>query len=228
MALRFLEHPDAGNRAPSVAVTRSVLALIAVERGQPAFARGHAEKAKDAAGGVGISRSWVGAHASVALGVVLAAEGRLAEAERQLSSAEHLFLDEVATLNHAWLLVLLARVRVRRGRLDEAEAALRDARAELDELGDSGRVPAEADDARRELETARARARSGEVLEPPSEAELAVLRLLATDMTTREIGEHLFLSPHTIRSHRRALYHKLGVTSRADVIARATALGLLE
>ena len=65
------------------------------------------------------------------------------------------------------------------------------------------------------------------MLELPSEAELAVLRLLATDLSTREIGEHLFLSPHTIRSHRRALYHKLGVTSRAEAIARATALGLL-
>ena len=66
------------------------------------------------------------------------------------------------------------------------------------------------------------------MLEPPSEAELAVLRLLATDLSIREIGERLFLSPNTIRSHRRALYHKLGVHSRADAIARATALGLLE
>jgi LuxR family maltose regulon positive regulatory protein len=79
-----------------------------------------------------------------------------------------------------------------------------------------------------ELETARAQARSGTVLERPSEAELAVLRLLAGDMSTREIGQHLFLSPNTIRSHRRALYHKLGVHSRAEAVARATALGLLE
>jgi DNA-binding CsgD family transcriptional regulator len=55
-----------------------------------------------------------------------------------------------------------------------------------------------------------------------------VLRLLASGMTTREIAERLFLSSNTIRSHKRALYHKLGVHSRPDVIARATALGLLE
>jgi hypothetical protein len=55
-------------------------------------------EAKDAAGAVGISRSWVGAHASVALGVVLAAEGRLAEAERQLSSAEPPTEAELAVL----------------------------------------------------------------------------------------------------------------------------------
>ena len=53
------------------------------------------------------------------------------------------------------------------------------------------------------------------MLEPPSGAELAVLRLMATDLSTREIGERLFLSPNTIRSHKRALYHKLGVHSRS-------------
>ena len=84
-----------------------------------------------------------------------------------------------------------------------------------------------ADEVERELEAAKARARGGEVLEPPSEAELAVLRLLVTDLSAREIGERLFLSPNTIRSHRRALYLKLQVHSRPEAIARATALGLL-
>ena len=51
---------------------------------------------------------------------------------------------------------------------------------------------------------------------------------MATDLSTREIGEHLFLSPNTVRSHRRALYRKLGVHSRAEAIARATALGLVD
>ena len=55
-----------------------------------------------------------------------------------------------------------------------------------------------------------------------------MLRLLAGELSTREIGERLFLSQNTIRSHRRALYQKLGVHSRADAVARATALGLLE
>jgi LuxR family maltose regulon positive regulatory protein len=66
------------------------------------------------------------------------------------------------------------------------------------------------------------------MLELPSAAELAVLQLLATELSTREIAERLFLSANTIRSHRRALYQKLGVHSRTDAVARATALGLLE
>ena len=61
----------------------------------------------------------------------------------------------------------------------------------------------------------------------PSEAELAVLRLLATDSSMREIGAELFISSNTVRSHTRALYRKLGVGQRADAVARGQALGLL-
>jgi LuxR family transcriptional regulator, maltose regulon positive regulatory protein len=56
---------------------------------------------------------------------------------------------------------------------------------------------------------------------------LNVLRLLATDLSIREIAERLFLSANMIRSHERGLYRKLGARSRPDAVARATALGLL-
>jgi len=228
VALQVLRHPEIDQRVPSLAHAHATLAFIAVARERLAQARGHAEQAKAVAGRIGTTRSWLGANACAALGAVLAAEGNLVEGERELATAEHFFEDEVPTLDHAWLLTLLARVRIRRGRLDQGEATLRSARDDLEELPDSGIVPALADDVERELERARAHARSGEVLEPPSEAETAVLQLLAGDLTTREIGERLFLSPNTIRSHVHALYAKLGVHSRADAIARATALGLLE
>lgn len=228
VALRALEHPDIERRVPSLVVARSTSALVAVEHGRLRAARSQAEKARAAVGEIGTSRSWLGANASVALGSVLAAEGALVEAERELAGAERFFRDDVATLHDAWLLCLLARVRVRRGRLDEAEETLRFARAVLDELADAGFVPALADEVARELELARSRARGGELLEPPSAAELEVLRLLTTDLSTREIGERLFLSPNTIRSHRHSLYRKLGVHSRAEAVARAETLGLLD
>jgi LuxR family maltose regulon positive regulatory protein len=131
-------------------------------------------------------------------------------------------------VHDAWLLVLLARVRCRRGRLAAAAAALASARTELAELADGGRIPALADEVGLELEELAARAGNGEVLETPSNAELAVLRFLATDLSTREIGSELYISPNTVRSHARSIYRKLGVNSRTDAIARAAALGLLE
>ena len=148
LALQVIAHPDINHRAPSLTHARTTLALVALERGRLASARRDAEQAKAAVGRIGTSRSWLGANASAALGAVLAAEGSLVEAERELATAEHLFRDEVATLHQAWILVLLARVRARRGRIDEAEATLLSAQESLE-------------DARRLWASSRARAGSG-------------------------------------------------------------------
>jgi LuxR family transcriptional regulator, maltose regulon positive regulatory protein len=228
LALEAVEQPEAEHRPPGHALARVVLALVATARGQRDTARLHAERARALVGGIGSSRSWLGAQAAAALGVVNADAGDLHQAEPQLVHAEHFFRDEVATVQHTWLLLLLARVRCRRGRLEEAEQTLRSALSAFAELGDVGRVAALAIDVEEELEDAKARAAGGELLEPPTKAELAVLGLLATDLTVREIGEKLFLSPNTVRSHTRALYRKLGVNSREDAVARADVLGLLE
>lgn len=54
-----------------------------------------------------------------------------------------------------------------------------------------------------------------------SHAEQRVLRLLASDLSLSEIGRELFLSANTVRTHKRAIYRKLGVTSRLDAVKAA-------
>ena len=227
-ALRVLEHPEINRRTPSLLHAHATLALVAVGEGRLPLARAHAEQASEAVGQLGMSRSWLGASASAAMGIVLGAEGKLAEAERELATAEHFFRDDVPTMHHAWLLVQIAQVRTRRGRLDRAAEALSLVRDALVELPDAGALPGLVVEVERELALAGERASTGAVLEAPSQAELAVLRLLATDLSTREIGEHLFLSANTVRSHARVLYRKLGANSRAAAVARASAMDLLE
>ncbi len=56
---------------------------------------------------------------------------------------------------------------------------------------------------------------------------MTVLQLPASDLSARQIGEKLFPSPNTIRSHTRSVYRKLAVNPRADAVARAETLGLL-
>jgi LuxR family maltose regulon positive regulatory protein len=63
--------------------------------------------------------------------------------------------------------------------------------------------------------------------EPLSERELAVLRLLAGDLSQREIGAELFVSFNTVKSHTRTVFRKLGVASRAEAVERAREQGLL-
>jgi LuxR family maltose regulon positive regulatory protein len=227
-ATRAIEHPDIDRRPPGHAFARSTLALVAAGRGRVELAREHAATAKRIVGRVGNSRTWLGANAAVAVGSVLMAEGHIVEAERELSYAEGFFDDEVPTVHHAWLVALLACARCRRGRIDRAQSGLAAARREMAALADVGRLRVIVDDLERDMGYARTRADSGELLTAPSHAEAAVLRLLVTDLSAPEIAAKLFLSPNTVRTHIRAIYRKLGVSSRAEAIARATAHGLID
>ena len=65
------------------------------------------------------------------------------------------------------------------------------------------------------------------LIEPLSERELDVLRLLATDLDGPDIARRLFVSVNTMRTHTRSIYAKLGVNSRRAAISRAEELGLL-
>jgi LuxR family maltose regulon positive regulatory protein len=59
-------------------------------------------------------------------------------------------------------------------------------------------------------------------------AELRLLPILSTPLTFREIGERVFLSPHTVKTQAISIYGKLGASSRSEAVERAIELGLLE
>jgi LuxR family maltose regulon positive regulatory protein len=65
------------------------------------------------------------------------------------------------------------------------------------------------------------------MVEPLSERELEILKLIAEGLSNREIGERLYLALDTIKGHNRRLFDKLQVNSRTEAIARARELGLL-
>jgi LuxR family maltose regulon positive regulatory protein len=60
-----------------------------------------------------------------------------------------------------------------------------------------------------------------------SERELAVLRLLSSQLSLREISNELYVSLNTIKTHARNIYAKLRVSSREQAVIRARELGLL-
>ena len=65
------------------------------------------------------------------------------------------------------------------------------------------------------------------LVDPLSRSEIQVLRYLSTNLSTPEIARELSLSVHTIRTHVRHLFAKLGAHGRTEAVARARALGLL-
>jgi LuxR family maltose regulon positive regulatory protein len=66
-----------------------------------------------------------------------------------------------------------------------------------------------------------------DLIEPLSEREREVLRLVAEGLSNREVATRLFLSLNTVKGHTRNIYGKLGVHSRTQAVARARALGVL-
>jgi LuxR family maltose regulon positive regulatory protein len=60
-----------------------------------------------------------------------------------------------------------------------------------------------------------------------SERELEVLRYLAAGLTYPGIAERLIISVNTVRHHVKGMYSKLGVSSRAEALARAREMQLL-
>ncbi len=65
------------------------------------------------------------------------------------------------------------------------------------------------------------------MVEPLSERELEVLRLLRTDLSGPEIARELMVSLSTVRTHTQNIYAKLGVNNRRAAVRRAEELDLL-
>lgn len=65
------------------------------------------------------------------------------------------------------------------------------------------------------------------LIEPLSERELEVLRLLTTHLPHAEIAEKLFISINTVRSHVKNIFSKLNVHNRIEAVQRAEELGLI-
>jgi len=65
------------------------------------------------------------------------------------------------------------------------------------------------------------------LVEPLSQRELEILKLITQGLSNREIGERLFLALDTVKGHNRRIFDKLQVQSRTEAIARARELDLL-
>lgn len=67
-----------------------------------------------------------------------------------------------------------------------------------------------------------------ELIEHLSEREIDVLQLLAQGLPRQEIAATLVLSPHTVKTHIRNIYSKLGVHNQMQAVAKARGLGLID
>jgi LuxR family maltose regulon positive regulatory protein len=208
----------------AVVTALAVLSLIAADQDDPA-AVSLARRAVATAEAQGVSFEPLSGIVYLALGRVLARQGELAEAEVQLGRALELFEVDSMGLHRTLALLVLASVRHGRGDLPGARALADQAHKLVEQSTDPGVLPSVLEQAEEALGSRPHRPLP--VAVPLTERELAVLRLLPTQLTTREIGRELAVSPNTVRSHVQAIYRKLQVNSRAEAVAHARQLGLL-
>jgi DNA-binding CsgD family transcriptional regulator len=60
-----------------------------------------------------------------------------------------------------------------------------------------------------------------------SQRELQIIRLSAEGLKASEIAERLFLSVHTVNTHRQRIYAKMNVKSVSDMLRKSRELGII-
>lgn len=69
--------------------------------------------------------------------------------------------------------------------------------------------------------------RNRELIEPLSERELDVLRLMTRGMANKQIAGELFITEHTVKFHVRTILGKLGAANRTEAVTLALQRGLV-
>jgi LuxR family maltose regulon positive regulatory protein len=204
------------------------LALIAAESGQLAEAEHQIRRTTGAGTYLTGGEHFVNAIVSLAAATILDVRGDRAAAADAADLAVSLARKGGGILELAKALVVRANILEDLGDHETAAASRNEASALL-------RGCADADIAQTVLTSARRRKclavsprnQQDTVAEELTAKEQEVLRLLATRLSRREIGQRLYVSLNTVKTHQRALYRKLGVENRAAAVARARELGLL-
>jgi LuxR family maltose regulon positive regulatory protein len=66
-----------------------------------------------------------------------------------------------------------------------------------------------------------------EMIESLTDRKLAVLRLIATGLSNKEIAQRLIVSIHSVRNHTANIFGKLQVENQVQAVERAHTLALL-
>jgi LuxR family maltose regulon positive regulatory protein len=141
-----------------------------------------------------------------------------------LELSAHLAGEEAPSYWRAHALVHLSAARHRVGDDEGAHDALAQARAALDVLPDTGALGALCDETDAGLRQ-RSR-RDGYLGQELSAAEFRIFRRLVDGLSVSDVAHELWLSPNTVKTHRRNIYRKLGASNREELARRAAEIGV--
>lgn len=204
------------------------LALISAERGQLADAERQIRRASGSSRDLAQGEHFVDGMVALAAAELLAMRGDAAAAVAAADMAVMSARQGGAILEVAKALLVRAEICEHLGDHQAAKAILEEAGTLVRGSADAGIAPMMLASAERSADVAVSSRHEGwPVGEELTPKELEVLRLLATRLSRREIGERLYVSLNTVKTHQRAVYRKLGVEHRGAAVGRARELGLL-
>jgi LuxR family maltose regulon positive regulatory protein len=220
-----------GAADPAIQLTAmSIAALVAIAEGRPAEGSALADVALRIADD-GLEDTPQASLAYLAVAAAWAEQGRLEEARRELLRALQSRRRWLGMSPWPTMEIMFRLAAVLHGLGDDAGAAtLAD---EIDYGLTSLPDGAEAQRARLELLRDRLGGRPGTQpvgggqVQGLTNREMTVLHMLRGNMAIAEIAQELELSSNTIKTHTRAIYRKLAVSTRPAAVTRARELGLL-
>jgi LuxR family maltose regulon positive regulatory protein len=176
-----------------------------------------------------LQQYWMGSFAHLAKGRLLGQQRKTSGAQAELTRAVTLARRGVGVVGLAYVLVTVAEARRELGDRRSAIELVREARELSAHAPDPGTlVPRLLDKAERSLRlVSQLHGSRLVIVEELTVREAAVLRLLPTGLSAREIGQELGVSRNTVKTHSKNLYRKLGATGRREAVARGRELGLL-
>ena len=216
----FTEASDQAPEVPQWLVAASSLAyrsLIAGLRGEQSEQGRLAKSAIELAEAQSIDDD---GEAYLALGQYLAARGDLDAARPEIERGLRVLRSFGQPLDLAHALILQASLLQALGEHAASTAAAAEAAARMDECPDPGILTQRLGALRRPTPG------PAQKDVPLTARELAVLRLLASPLSEREIARELYVSHNTIHSHTKSIFHKLDVSARAGAVAKGRTLGL--
>jgi LuxR family transcriptional regulator, maltose regulon positive regulatory protein len=201
------------------------LGLIEADRGAPDEAGRLGREAIRLSESPGFREHFAVMIGHLAIGRGAALSGRLEDAELEIRRALELAHRGAGRLEIAAAELALAGVLQLRGDVEGARRASRNARTILGACPEIGTLRRGLAAVERGVSASPGADRGGG--EELTERELAVLRMLPTDLSRREIADALYVSPNTIKTHVKGIYRKLDASNREAAVARARELGLL-
>lgn len=203
------------------------LALISAERGELADAERQIREASGSPRDLADAEHLVDVMVSLATAELLAKSGDALAAVAAADMAVMSARQSGAILEVAKAQLVRAEISERLGDHQTAKASLEEAGTLVRGCADAGIAPTLLASAERNAGVAVSpRNERSVVAEELTPKEVEVLRLLATRLSRREIGERLYVSLNTVKTHQRAIYRKLGVEHRGAAVSRARELGL--